>query len=941
MSDLGDDRPRARPVAVAALLVLLALLAGAPGAAATAPVVAASPASSGPSCSGAAVASSYHGSFSVLGGPLTPSSLVGAGIGYHYDLGVTVYNRSTGAILSQQCHVENGTAFTNATDGFSFAASVPSSPCPARGPGAICTIYAGPYGPVWATPDGAVPVGYELEDGLSGTAFSIAYVAELASVTVTPANTTRVVSVGAPVPLTATARTGAGGVSPLPIAWNWSLVGPGWSVVTGGASSSVVVRAAVGAGNGTLDATATALVDGVPWSATGPTVRLSAVPTGLASGGFLLPVADLGSSAEVDVDGSGAAGWNYTGSVAPGLGAPTAPLACSASPGAAGTVVLACSAHVEYTALGIATPVATLTNGFSSASLSLPSETVVLPTGVSATPGAPLGYVGSPVSVTIVAAAGTGARPFERACFDGGDGPVECSSGLGPDWTFRATYPSVGNFSGDAWVIDHDGVNRSVEVPVRVAASLALATPTAASTPTVGVPLALTTSLSGGFFPARIWWNSSALASPIASWVLGSDGPVSVTFLPPALGVEAVRVTVVDALGTALTSDLTLVVAPGAVAAIAPPSPVSPGPDLVGTPIALAWAALGPTGAAVPDFAPASRVEIVRPDGSPVPAWVNVSGLGTLAPSASGGFTLPVAAWVGGEVRLTATAATAGPIVVRIVGAALPIAAAPVTALVVPDLEHLVLSDPIVHDPGARSNSTWWRVQDRYGDATVGGYLAVAWTGPDTGRTEIVPVEAAGAGSSGAWVNYSAPGPGGGIVRVYDPSGALRLGPIAVPALPATSPPDPALIALGAAVPLGAGVAVVAFARRRARSVDEATTTEAGESEAALERLAAGRATVVEQVRRSGPIDLAALEAGWEPAPAPPDLADWVASLVADGTLGAIVGKDRVARFTIAAPPVGPPRVEVDVDAFDRALASREELFGSESPGEDGAGDDG
>ncbi|MFY9717987.1 MAG: hypothetical protein WAK40_08700, partial [Thermoplasmata archaeon] len=86
----------------------------------------------------------------------------------------------------------------------------------------------------------------------------------------------------------------------------------------------------------------------------------------------------------------------------------------------------------------------------------------------------------------------------------------------------------------------------------------------------------------------------------------------------------------------------------------------------------------------------------------------------------------------------------------------------------------------------------------------------------------------------------------------------------------------------------------------------------------------------VELVRRAGAADLAELEAAWQPAPAPGELADWLASLVADGTLGAAVGEDGRARFCLAPGRAAGPRVTIDATVFDRALRHRDEMLDAE-----------
>ncbi|MGC2359558.1 MAG: hypothetical protein WA691_04550, partial [Thermoplasmata archaeon] len=54
------------------------------------------------------------------------------------------------------------------------------------------------------------------------------------------------------------------------------------------------------------------------------------------------------------------------------------------------------------------------------------------------------------------------------------------------------------------------------------------------------------------------------------------------------------------------------------------------------------------------------------------------------------------------------------------------------------------------------------------------------------------------------------------------------------------------------------------------------------------------------------------------------DLADWVASLVTDGTLDATVGADGVARFCLGPDPRPAARVTLDVHLFDQVQSRRD-----------------
>jgi len=247
-----------------------------------------------------------------------------------------------------------------------------------------------------------------------------------------------------------------------------------------------------------------------------------------------------------------------------------------------------------------------------------------------------------------------------------------------------------------------------------------------------------------------------------------------------------------------------------------------------------------------------------------------------------------------------------------------------------PDRDHLRLYAPGIANAGARSNATLWRAEDRFGNPVAGALVTIdlAFGGQ---RTDVVvaAIPLPG-GGSGVWVNYSAPTTGPGTVTVLDAAGAVVLGPIAVPAAPRATPPDPTVEAVAAAVPIGTvGAATFAVVRRRRRAREVPTEEEE------LRHLAEGRARTVELISRAGAIDLAGLEAAWG-SPAPPALADWLASLVADGTVRATVGPDGHPRFCLAHGPADGPRVTFDAELLDRSLRRRDEELSGAEPREDG-----
>jgi len=359
----------------------------------------------------------------------------------------------------------------------------------------------------------------------------------------------------------------------------------------------------------------------------------------------------------------------------------------------------------------------------------------------------------------------------------------------------------------------------------------------------------------------------------------------------------------------------------------------------VGTPIAIAWQALDPSGARVASFAVACDLTVaLSSNGSSERAWVNSSTSGALGRAANGTFAAPAAAWDAGVLNLTVSVASAVPVTVRLFGPLLPALPPPVALAVRPDLDHLVLDGhlPPVLLPAA--NDTFWFVRDRFGDPTPGAFLVVDYATANSSSTTFVPVTWVTGGATGAWVNYSVPAEGTASVRVTDEANATLIGPVSVaapapavvpPAVTSLSPLVLLLVALLVLSALGAMGSLVYGGRVRPASA-------AADDEAELRRLAEGRATIVELVRHAGSLGLAEIEAAWEPAPAPPVLADWLASLVTDGTLTATLGESGRARFALAERPVEEPKVTFDERALDREIARRDAAVGDEREGEGG-----
>jgi len=352
---------------------------------------------------------------------------------------------------------------------------------------------------------------------------------------------------------------------------------------------------------------------------------------------------------------------------------------------------------------------------------------------------------------------------------------------------------------------------------------------------------------------------------------------------------------------------------------------------VVGDPLPFLWQAVGPGGARASTFEESCELQlVVSENGSEEPAWVNSSVAGPLHRS-GGWFPVPAAAWSDGVLGLNVTPGMAAPVTLSllfITGVELEAIPAPVNMTILPDLVHLVLYDPVLSSVNAtaRTNDTFWHVRDRFRDPTPGARLFLEYSTATSVTKTVEPVIWASADTTGAWVNSSAQGAGSGTFRVLDAANATLLGPTPVPALAVASTPttpaslSPLALAAVALVAVGGclGITGLLFGGR------SRSTPSPHDGEEDLRRLAEGRATVVELLRRSGPLSLAEIEAAWEPPPAPPAVADWLASLVTDGTLTATLGEGGRARFAVAERPSEELKVTFDEATLEREMARRD-----------------
>ncbi len=865
------------------------------------------------------------GAFSIDGGPEPLSAADGAVLTISYSVGYRTFVLGNSSTVPLQCRGLTGNVTTSPNGTFSFDPTVPASHCAETSGVVVCTQYAPlPSGPLTFRLAGGLPPEYQLESGGGPRSYAVALVYPWQSLALTPSAPVVTTSVGEPTTVTATVLAGNGSATGLPTSFRWSVNGTGWSWGSSRTGPSVELTPVPGAGIAVVQVVATTSINASVFLPLAATVQLNAVATEIETASLNRTAVDAGDSVAVSLAATGASGLNYTAWVDPGLGVEPVPLTCSTPLPSGNGVDLSCAATVVYPSAGTAQPTATVSNGYSSTSWRFPAVTVTPAPELAVVDGPPVGYVGAPIAVTVEAANGTGARPFVSACLADGAAPPVCLSQGGPSWTFEPSYPAAGNYSATAWAHDAGGTNTSISFRVAVVPDLTIGPIVMGSAnASVGAAARLSATVAGGVLPLRFWWNASAAGTPVGSGELTTDGPAGATLLPTTSGPLLVTLTVVDARGTRAVQQLLLEVAPATAVRVAALAVPPAGSSVAGAPVALSWAAFLATGTVARAFSQAAVLNLTDPEGVP-DAWVNASGVGPLTAIAPGEFLVPATAWIGGVLNLSVAVATSTQVTVQLGGDGLPSTVAPIGLDVLPDRGHVHLFDPKVGRAGTRSNATLWQVEDPYGNAAPGALLSIELAFGGTRSTVVVAALSAGPDRSSVWINYSAPTLGAGTVSVLNAAGAVVVGPIAVPAAPPAPGLQPAVTTTATVAPFGAaGLVAVVLARRRRRRRDP----EAGEGE--LRALAEGRARTVALIGEAGAIDLAGLEAAWRPPPAPPALADWLASLVADGTLRATLGNDGRARFCLADAPSGGPRVTVDAAALEASLRRRDDEFGA------------
>ncbi|MCI4362323.1 MAG: hypothetical protein L3J77_03930 [Thermoplasmata archaeon] len=908
-------RHRLGAAALLAAIVLSGILAlpsaGAPHAVAV-PVGPSAFVHSASGCGGAKIPTILHGTLGVEG-TILPRPTVGnvtADFLYEYETNDTT---SFGSSLS--CFSATYRAPTNASGGFVLNLTLPTTSCGRTG----CLSYAGPFGPYGFRVSGGAAPAYFLSGRLNGTHVGLDWVAALETAQTAPSQF-GTLSLGALTAIRGEPLDGAGDPSTANLSYSWQIAGTGWAASGPSNGSTFDVEGNSGTTTGTVTLWVNGSYNHTAISLAPVHLYLTAVATTILTASVLPNPLDIGLPALASVHATGAGGYAYSATLQPGGSPPAQSAACATVPTSGGRVDVTCSFTLRYPAAGTYQPTATVTNGYSAASVTFPSVVVASSLGVAVGPNPDRAYTGSPVRVGISVEAGTGTAPYGPACLLTGDGRFLCDESPGPNWTIAVSYASLGMYHATATVADLAGANRTVPIEVDIVAHPAIVALTLNQSDVPrGASVRASTTVTGGAFPLSYWWNSSAPDSTLASGEVASDQVPSVAFVTGFTAAsEQLTLTVVDALGTVVANATTLTVS-RPVTGLALVSPQANASTPAGSPVKVSVVGVDDVGSVVLGFRTAAVVRVGSECGA---GWVNDSS-GPLAGS-NGTFALAAPTGSDPSLRFTITSTLVGSCPVVVWSTAFP-APISLTIPVSPDGGHIHLVRPDVVRPGIQQNATLYTVLDRFGNPDPEGFLIVEARFGSV-LEEFDSAIRGGGGTAVVWVNYTSEGTNGGTLTVLNESNVAVFGPLPIAALPGTSE---TLTPLAWAAILGAAVigaaAVLVLRRRSGASTALATTTD--DPDEPLRRLAEGRSHVLSRLSYDQDVDLDEVVRGFPgPRPDAAELAEWVGTLVTEGRVRASVGPDGRPMFRLSPEddrPVG-PRVEVDAIALDAALARRD-----------------
>jgi hypothetical protein len=536
-------RTAARVVPALAWAVLLSALGPVP-----APVSSATHSGVVPAVSGACLGSTAPNpalGILVLDGNSTPlPSVVGVPVQVDYFYTEVVHDANS---TTYSCHptVAHGTTTTGGN--FSVALPVPANTCP---PDSICRLYTGPFGPLGFATAGP-PAGFVEQDPTGGgSPGTINWYANLSSARINVTGT-EVVSTGAPVQLSASAGSELGTPAPGPLTYNWSLAGLEWGISSQRGPNVTVVGTDSG-WTGSLSVTVEAKYGTTTESAQSPMVSLVPVATHLSSASASPTPVDPGVPVTFYLAGSGAAGYSYSATVDPGLGAGSATGACASSPLPNGTANLTCQVRAAYPVSGTAFPTASISNGYSAAQLSLNPVPVHPVESITLSAPSLVTYPNRTIALTVNVTNGTGSAPYGPACLSVSGLPgLTCQSQNATAWVFATHFGAAGQYELRASVVDRFGENVSSSAVVVVVPLLAArANGSLSLTLYANQTTALSVVVTGGALPLITWWNLSGSSGTVCWGNLASDGTISCPFPTSQPGHTNLTVTLRDSLGS-------------------------------------------------------------------------------------------------------------------------------------------------------------------------------------------------------------------------------------------------------------------------------------------------------------------------------------------------------------------------------------------------------
>jgi hypothetical protein len=515
------------------------------------------PAASG-SCLGPAAVTPAGGAL-VLDGNSTPLPSV-VGVSVHVDYFYTQIKLDGNATTST---CVSATAYGTTTTGgiLSVALPIPADTCLVGG---VCFSYSGPFGPLGYATAGP-PAGFVERDPDGGTSpGTIAWDANLTSARINVTGP-EVVSTGAPVQLSASAWSALGTSASGRLSYNWSLVGLEWGISAQRGPNVTVVGTDSG-WTGSLSVTIEATYGTTIESAQSPVVSLRPVATRLLSATVSPSPVDLGVPVTFYMMGSGAAGYSYSATVEPGLGTGSVSGACVSTPLSSGTVNLTCPVRAAYPVAGTALPTASVSNGFSTAQLSLGPVPVRSVEQVTLSAPSLVTYPNRSVPLTVNVTNGTGSGPYGPACLSVSGVPgLTCQTQNATSWIFAPRFARAGQYELRASVVDRFGENVSSSAVVVVVPFLtARSNGSSSLTLYANQTTALSVVVVGGALPLTTWWNLSGSSGTLCWGNLASDGTISCPYPTSFPGHANLTVTLRDALGSeaAVVFRITVTAAP-------------------------------------------------------------------------------------------------------------------------------------------------------------------------------------------------------------------------------------------------------------------------------------------------------------------------------------------------------------------------------------------